>query len=191
MAKLNSNILNAAVAVEDFFRQHGWHYCMIGGLAANRWSKPRGTQDVDYILFTGFDRTEEFVDELLTFLRPRRTDARAFALKERILIAETSEGIPVDISLAAVPFESEVIQRATQFAIGDGHHITTASAEDIILLKAVADRNRDWDDIDRIIKKRGAKLDWAYIDSYLPMLAESYDKLHVIDKVQRLKLHNN
>jgi hypothetical protein len=44
------------------------------------------------------------VEELLKELLPRRDDAREFALRHRVLLARTSEGVDVDIALGASPF---------------------------------------------------------------------------------------
>ena len=67
---------------------------MIGGVAVQRWGEPRQTRDVDLTLFTGLGREEEFVDTSLVHYAPRLPDA--FAIGRRVLLVETTTGIPLD-----------------------------------------------------------------------------------------------
>ena len=40
----------------------GWRFCFIGGLAVQKWSEPRVTDDVDLTLFTGLGTEAPFID---------------------------------------------------------------------------------------------------------------------------------
>src|SRR5262245_57595335 len=42
----------AAKETFDFLEKQSWQACLIGGLAAIHWGRPRATQDVDVSLFT-------------------------------------------------------------------------------------------------------------------------------------------
>lgn len=114
-----------------------------------RWGEPRQTRDVDVALLTGFGGEARFIDHLLQHYRPRRSDARKFALDHRVLLVETDTGIPLDISLAALPFEERVVNRSTEFEFAPGAILNTCSAEDLVVLKAFADRPQDWLDVGR------------------------------------------
>ena len=46
----------AATDLQDRCRASGWRFCVIGGLALQRWGEPRETIDVDVTLLTGFGR---------------------------------------------------------------------------------------------------------------------------------------
>jgi hypothetical protein len=61
-------------------------------------------------LLTGFGTEEAFVDALLQDFKGRRADARDFALRYRVLLIEASDGVPLDVSLAAMPFEERAIR---------------------------------------------------------------------------------
>ncbi|MGZ8810932.1 MAG: nucleotidyltransferase, partial [Thermoanaerobaculia bacterium] len=52
--------------------------------------------------------------------------------------------------LGALPFEEEIIERSTWIDVG-GLKILVASAEDLVIMKAVAGRGRDVVDIENII----------------------------------------
>jgi len=82
-----------------------------------------------------------------------------FALDHRVVLIETSSGIPVDISLAGLPFEARVIDRSTPFEVTAGVSFNTCSAEDLLVLKAFAGRVQDWLDIEGVIVRQGVRLD--------------------------------
>ncbi len=112
-------IFDAGLQVERVCSASGWRFCFIGGVAVLRWGEPRPTQDVDFTLLTGFGREAEFVDRLLEELRGRLDDAREFALANRVLLLVAPGGIPIDVSLGAMPFEERAIERASSFSVGD------------------------------------------------------------------------
>jgi hypothetical protein len=118
----------------------GGRATIIGGLAVQRWGEPRQTRDVDLVLLTDFGDQASFVDHLLEHYPRRRPDARQFALDRRVLLIETAAGIPLDVSLAALPFEERVMDRSADFAFARDITLRTCSAEDLVVLKAFADR---------------------------------------------------
>jgi hypothetical protein len=52
---------------------------------------------------------------LLKHFEPRISDASAFARERRVLLIRSSNGVGVDVSLAALPYEALVIQRSSYF----------------------------------------------------------------------------
>lgn len=164
-------IFEAALEVEGICRDARFAFCFIGGLAVQRWGQPRMTADVDLTVVTGFGGEEPYVDALLAKLRPRISDARAFALRHRTLLVAASNGVHADIALGAMPFEEHAAARATAFDLGGGSTVTTCSAEDLVVHKAFAGRDKDWLDIRGIVTRQGAKLDQRQIwDELLPLL---------------------
>ena len=150
-------IFAAALEVEQICRAEGFRFCFIGGLAVQRWGQPRMTADVDLTIMTGFGGEEPYVDALLSKLRGRISDARAFALRHRTLLLVTSQGIHADIALGAMPFEEHSVTRASAFSISETDTVTTCSAEDLLVHKAFAGRDKDWLDIRGIIVRQGAR----------------------------------
>jgi hypothetical protein len=183
------NLLFAAAAeLQRMLMQQGWRSSIIGGLAVQRWGEPRQTRDVDLTVLTGFHAEARFVDYLLERYVPRRPDARQFALDRRVLLVETTAGIPLDISLAALPFEERVVDRSSEFEVAPGMLLKTCSAEDLVVLKAFADRPQDWLDIEGIIVRQGALLDRArVVDELLPLLEmkEDLSPRSTLDKLFR------
>jgi hypothetical protein len=165
-------LVEAAVDIQRFVASRGWRSTVIGGLAVQRWGEPRQTRDVDLALLTGLGNEAAFIEPLLAHYAGRRPDAGAFALTYRVLLIETSSGIPLDVSLAALPFEGRVIDRSTAFEFAPGGVVTTCSAEDLVVLKAFADRPQDWLDVEGIIVRQGAALDRSLVLKELLLLLE-------------------
>lgn len=161
----------AAADLQRVLNAKGWRATIIGGLAVQRWGEPRQTRDVDLALLTGFGDEVSFVDHLLEYYPPRRPDARQFALDRRVLLIETSAGIPLDVSLAALPFEERVMDRSSDFAFARDITLRTCSAEDLVVLKAFADRPQDWLDVEGIVVRQGRTLNRARVmEELIPLL---------------------
>ena len=166
-----NDVFAAAVEVERVVRAAGFGFCFIGGLAVQRWGQPRMTADVDLTVITGFGGEERYVDTLLGSLRGRVRDAREFALRHRTLLAVATNGIHVDIALGAMPFEEHSVQRASPFAVSPIESITTCCAEDLVVHKVFAGRDKDWLDVSGIVARQGTRLDQALIwEELLPLL---------------------
>ena len=185
-------IFAAALEVQTFCRERGWRFCFIGGLTLQRWGEPRLTQDVDITLLTGFGTEAPYVDALLNGFAGRRSDARDFALRHRVVLMRSQAGIPVDVALGAMPFEERAVARASEFVIQPGVALVTCSAEDLVVFKAFAGRERDWLDIEGVALRQRGRLDesliWAEIGPLLALKEEpeAAERLRtVLDRARR------
>jgi len=165
----------AAAEISRFMRRRKWRYCIIGGMALIRWGERRATEDVDITLLTGLGNETDFVDPLLRSFTGRIPDAREFALKNRVLLCQASNNVGIDIALGCLPFENGVIDRATPFKFAPKLILNTASAEDLIVMKAYAGRTRDWLDVASVVQRQTPRLDWDLILRELRALAEQTD----------------
>lgn len=179
-------IFGAAVEIQAFCRARGWRFCFIGGLAVQRWGEPRFTRDVDLTILTGFGGEAAFVDELLSGFRGRLPDAREFALRHRVALLTSTEGIPIDVALGAMPFEEAAVRRASTYEVAPGVGLTTCSAEDLVVFKAFAGRDRDWLDVDGIAARQGSRLDEALIWRELRPLLRLKEDVETEGRLQRL-----
>ena len=151
-----------------------------------RWGEPRLTRDVDITLFTGFGAEEQIARALLELFEPRIPDALGFAMVNRVLLLQGSSGVPIDIALAGFPFEEEIIDRASTFEYLPGMTLRTASAEDLIVLKAFANRRHDWSDIAGIVARQRS-LDWNVIHALLSPLAELKGEPGILLELDRIR----
>jgi hypothetical protein len=141
---------------------------------------------MDLTLLTGFGDEEEFVDTLLQELKPRRPDAREFALNRRVLLAQTRAGVDVDIAFGALPFEERGVARASPWEVRGGVMLTTCSAEDLVTHKAFAGRGLDWSDVEGVLIRQHGKLNLAQIRAELKPLLELKGDAEALDTLERL-----
>lgn len=179
-------VLGAAAEVEAFCRGKKWRFCFIGGIAVQRWGMPRFTQDVDLTLFTGFGPEAEFIEAFLGRFAGRVRDARTFALQHRVILARTGSGIDLDVALGALAFEETSIQRATAWLVGEQVSLTTCSAEDLIVHKVFAGRDRDWADVESVLARQHGRLDLDHIRRQLTVLLELRDDVESLGKLERV-----
>jgi hypothetical protein len=179
-------LFEAALEVQRFFKERRWRFAFIGGLAVIRWGKPRATSDVDVTLLTGFGPEERYLTELLAHFRPRVPNAAEFALKARVALLKTLKGPDLDISLGGMPFEEQVVERASPFAFAPECTLLTCSGEDLVVLKAFADRHLDWGDIVGILRRQGGRLDRAYVLEQLYELCIIKDDLSAVERLRTL-----
>src|SRR3954451_18006768 len=115
-----NEIYAAAQEVQRYFDELGWPNCVIGGLAVIRWGRERTTVDADFSLLTGFGDEAELLDRISSRFHGRGPNEIAFALRNRVYRAFASNGVPVDIGLAAFPQEQQIIARAQPYEFATG-----------------------------------------------------------------------
>jgi hypothetical protein len=165
-------LFSAALEVQDFCESRNWEFCFIGGLAVLRWGEPRLTHDVDLTLLSGYGSEEPFIDALVGAFRGRLDDTAGFARRHRVLLLKAANGTPVDVALGALAFEQRAVARSSPFDVGEDRSLRTCSAEDLVVHKAFAARDRDWLDIEGIVARQRGSLDSSLIwDEVRPLLA--------------------
>jgi len=115
----------------------------------------------------------------------RRADARAFALASRVALLKTSDGTPLDVALGAIPFEERAVARATVYDLGSGCRLLTCSAEDLVVHKCFANRDRDWADVEGILMRNGNRLNLTQIRDELEPLAAAKNEPQILAKLER------
>jgi hypothetical protein len=180
-------LFGVANELQDFVDANRWRSCVIGGIALQHWGEPRATRDVDASLFTGVGGEPPVIDVLLGAFPPRIADARGFALAKRVLLLRHPSGVDMDIALAALPYEDELIARAVVRRFAPGHSLRICSAEDLLVLKAFANRPRDRADAETIVQRQKGKLDWGAILERLTPLVELKEEPEILTFVNGLR----
>ena len=68
-----------------------------------------------------------------------------------MLLLQTPEGVGIDVSLGALPFEYLVVSHASEYTFPPGVNLRTCSAEDLLVLKLFAFRTIDIRDAEGVI----------------------------------------
>jgi hypothetical protein len=180
-----NEVIRAAAELQAVCVAEKWRFCFIGGLAVLRWGEPRETVDVDATLLTGFGQEQRFVEILLSKFQPRIDNALQFALTRRVLLLRAQSGVGLDVALGGLPFEEATIARSSLFTFPANVPLRTCSAEDLLVLKAFAAREKDWVDVEGVIVRQGDELDWPYVRAQLTPLAELKEEPELVDELEK------
>jgi predicted nucleotidyltransferase len=174
------NILDAAGEIAAFLEKYKIPYVILGGLAVQYHGEPRFTHDVDLMVLVPPEKTERFLDLILNTFRPRTSDAKSFAVKNRVLLIFSRDRIPIDVSFGIPGYEEDVIRRAVRYAPRKGRAFNLISAEDLIIHKCVAGRPRDLEDVENILTHKRLKIDLRYLRNWLREFGEFIDEHDVL-----------
>jgi predicted nucleotidyltransferase len=178
-------LLKPLEAMMRWFDAAGVRAAIIGGVAASLLGKPRLTKDIDAVVLDV--EAEVLIQSGAHYgFQPRIADAVDFARNTRMLLLRFTEGeIDIDLSLGALPFEYEVIDRSSMIDVGGGVSIRVASPEDIVVMKAIAGRGRDVMDIENIIQANPA-LDVERIRRWVREFSTVLEMPEIHDALEKL-----
>ena len=89
------------------------------------------------------------------------------------------------MGLAFLPYEFEAIERAVMTTY-EGVTFPVCTAEDLIIHKAISEREKDWLDIDGVLDKGGKGLDQGYIMLWLEQFAEALERPQILQRYRSL-----
>ena len=183
---ITPDLIEALTALTHLFKRFNDRGVIIGGIAASLLGRPRLTADLDAVILLRIEDLEKLIEAAKEEgLTVRISDAEAFTKKNRVLLLKhANSGINIDLSLGILPFEVEMVERGQKINIM-GLDIRLPTAEDLIIMKSVAHRPKDLEDI-RAIAESHPHLDKKRIQLWvsqfgklldLPGLWEEIDKL--------------
>ena len=145
-------VIAALRALSDALEELGAPAMVIGGIAVIARGVPRTTLDIDATVWAAHLDLYRAVEVFGRHgFAPRVADARLFAEAHQvILLQHEASGTPLDVALARLPFEREALARAEPVDFG-GPTLPVITVEDLVVYKAVAWRERDRSDIERLL----------------------------------------
>jgi hypothetical protein len=150
---------------------------LIGGIAVIARGIPRHTDDVDGTIAAEGVDLEEIVRILAKHeIIPRVPDAIQFAQQHQVLLlVHTPSATEIELSLAWLPFEQEALARAERLDIG-AVQARVATAEDLVIYKAVAWRERDKSDIEQLIQLHSDQIDFGRVERIIGEFAAALEE---------------
>lgn len=150
---------------------------IIGGIAVIARGVPRQTIDIDAAVLGRAVSLEDLFAALGGHgIVPRIPDAEEFARRQQVLLLKHQPtATTLEVSLAWLPFEEEAIGRSSPVAFR-GIEVPVVQAQDLIVYKAVAWRDRDKADIERLLLLHGDELDLAFIRDMVRQFAEALEE---------------
>jgi hypothetical protein len=120
---------------------------------------------------------------------PRIANALAFAAQSRVLLLRHEESqINIDVSLGALPFEHELVDRAVTRMVARVK-VPLPTPEDLVILKAVAHRPNDMKDIQGLVEI-WPKMDLARVKRWVREFAEVLETPELFEDLEKLLAAN-
>lgn len=168
--------LDALESVARVLAELGVPSMFIGGVAVIGSGVPRSTVDIDATVLAMNLRLDQLFETAERHgFRSRIDDAPGFARAHQVVLLEhTSTGIPVDITLASLPFEAEAIRSSIEISYM-GTAIRIPAPDDLLIYKLVAARPRDLEDAENLLLLYGLRLDFTRIRDVIGQFAEALD----------------
>ena len=159
---------------------------LFGAQAALLYGAARLTADVDVTVQLGDRETAGLVRELQAAgFRLRVRDVDGFVAKTRVLpFVHVQSGMPIDIVLAGPGLEELFFKRRRRRTV-EGVPVSVASAEDIVVMKVLAGRGKDDDDVVAILAAL-PKLKLGQIRTTLDALERALNQSDLRPKFKRL-----
>ena len=157
---------------------------LIGAAAVGMVSQARLTRDIDGMVLLDIDRLPAFLGQAARLgIVPRVPNVLKLAQKTRVmLLRHDPTGVAIDISLGALPFEQEAVERAGRLMIL-GTKVPVASPEDLVIMKSVAGRSKDYADIGLILEAN-PKVDLRRIRRWVAQFAEVLEMPEISERLE-------
>lgn len=158
------NLSHFLFEVVDLFESESIDYALIGGFAVSLIADERFTRDIDFTITFKPHQFNKFKNKLdeseyeIDFIDFNSSDQYPDFMRLKI------NNILVDLLIAQIDFQEEIISRAIEFKLLN-KNIKVASPEDMIIMKLLADRPRDREDILSIINHH-KNLDKQYLQKW-------------------------
>jgi hypothetical protein len=180
-------LYEAAWEIHRFFTRHKIPYAIIGGFAVQQWGVPRFTADVDAEMLASLtEGSESFVRLILSKFSSRdKIDPFTRAKRDRVVLISAANGRGIDISFGVPEYQDEFLRRAVDYKLGRGKVVRVCSAEDLVIHKCVAGREKDARDVEGVIARQGQSLDAAYIRKWLQFFDEYLPERHAVEDFER------
>lgn len=179
---MGNHLLEALRRAVRFLEREGIPFVVVGGLANIVWGEPRATRDVDLKVYIGERTAQEFAALVEKEFAPETPTPGGPVL---IVAIAVLPDVMVDFLIAIPGYEEEVLARAQSSHFGD-MILPVCSPEDFIIYKVIADRPKDWADVEGVLVEQRDRLDQEYIRTWLAQFAEILERPDWIDRYEAL-----
>ena len=172
--------------IQNFLKARGVPYMIIGGIGNLVWGEPRMTVDIDITVHISDANERDFIKEAGSKFKVLVGNPDEFVKKTRVLPIEITENVRGDIIFSGLEYEKMAIGRAIEVEISKNIKVRVCTAEDLIIYKAISEREKDWQDIEGILLRRGSLLDKKYLINWLSQFASALDKPGIQKRFEEL-----
>lgn len=168
----------------DFLNERDIPYMLIGGVAISIWGEMRVTHDVDFKVSVDMPLAD-FRKLVLEHFPARSMNIPPHKLSPYVIHIWASPDVAADILVSMFDYEKEAINRAVNADVM-GIPARVCTAEDFIVHKAIANREKDWMDVASILERQRGKLDVKYIRKWLTEFSEALEMPVILSRFNKL-----
>ncbi len=177
--------VDALRQVDSFLKALDVPYVIIDGIANAVRGEPRATHDADLKVLVKGMTIAQFRTLTESRFKPYRRPWLGKAESALVIAIEVVPDMIVDLLVAVLPYEEQAIQHAELIEL-EGLLLPVCTAEDLIIHKAIANRAKDWQDIEGILLRQRGKLNVSYVSDWLAQFAEALEKPELLTRFDEL-----
>lgn len=187
MSQVNSSVAEAIADLARAVERLGVRWYLFGAQAALLYGSARLTADIDATVLLDQKETAELANALRSNGYTLQIQDENFVHQTRVLpVVHDRTNIPADIVLGGPGLEELFVSRARPQQIA-GIAVPVATPEDLIVMKILAGREKDREDVLAILAAQGADLDVASVRQILGMLEEALGQSDLLPLFESLE----
>jgi len=172
---VTASLSEKVLLLEEGFRQRRIPHAFGGAIALAYYATPRGTIDIDVNVFVTVDRADEVLGLMEALgAEPLRAEARAQLERDEQARIHW-DATPVDLFFSYDTLHDSCLERRQRMPFGEGDSIHVLAAEDLVIFKALFDRDKDWPDIEELVYAMADELDSTYATGWLERIVGDED----------------
>ena len=182
---IQQRLTEAVASVAELFERRKVNYALIGGLSAAFRGNKRSTEDADFLLHVSAINLPGLLQEMqdagcdfdqFGAIRQWNTDG--------ILVIQWPSGVQVDLLKPVVPIFHRILQRAKLEKFGS-QFLRVVDAEGLLLMKLIAFRPLDQEDIRGVLLANSKQLDLDWVRTEAFQAGISGERLNAFEDLVR------
>ena len=168
------DVIGALERLTRGLESEGYVYAVGGAVALSYWAVPRATLDID----VGVDVDTLRLPDLAAALKRigcELDEQSVLQAGERGDFGARLGGIRIDVFLPVHALAQAALERRLQVPFGDSL-LWIQSAEDLVLLKLLFGRTKDYADLERLFAAHGDTMDHGYLERWVADLFGADDE---------------
>ena len=172
-----NKLIEALKEAVCFLDKNNYRYVLVGGLANTFWGMVRATRDIDLKVLIEEGKYKKFREKAYEEFK-----ARSIPQETPLIVSVlASNSVGIDFLMTIPGYDIIVFDRAVQSTINN-LKIWLCSLEDLIIYKAIANREKDWLDIERMLSEHIDKIDLNYVKKWLSQFVDALEKPEILNR---------
>lgn len=153
--------------IETALRRAGIPHAFGGAIALAYYATPRATIDIDVNVFVASERADDVIAALARIGAEGPSEGEWVRLRRDGQARIRWGSTPIDLFFSYDAFHDACMERRRTYPFGRRDTIHVLAPEDLVVFKAIFDREKDWRDIAELVFAMEEELDGEWILDWL------------------------